>query len=72
MIHAIADVPKVVALMPLYAHGDTDDKPSPVPKISKISDSAAAAIAPAKIAAQHTGLVKPALASDSSTDCVLL
>jgi len=52
----MADMPKVVALMPLGAQGETADRPSPVPKISKIRDSAAAAIAPAKTAAQDTAL----------------
>ena len=55
----MADTPKVPALMPLGAQGETADRPSPVPRISKISDKAAAAIAPAKIAPHDTALDVP-------------
>ena len=54
--HKMVDTPKVVALTPSCTHGDTEDKPKPVPRISKIRDSAAAAAAPAKIAAHETAL----------------
>ena len=40
----------------LSDQGDTADKPGPVPKINMISDNAAAAIAPAKMADQETAL----------------
>jgi hypothetical protein len=42
--------------MPAFAHGETDDKPNPVPRMSKMSESAAAAAAPANIAPQETAL----------------
>jgi len=45
-----------MALMPLYAHGDTEDSPKPVPSITRISDKAAIAAAPAKIALHETAL----------------
>jgi hypothetical protein len=54
--HKIADTPKVVALTPLYAQGDTEDRPKPVPNIKRISDRAAAAAAPATIAPHDTAL----------------
>ena len=40
----------------MLAHGDTEDMPKPVPKISRIKDSAAAATAPANMAGQDTAL----------------
>ena len=52
----MVDMPKVTALMPLCAQGDTEDKPKPVPKMSKIKDSTAAAAAPAKTALHATAL----------------
>jgi len=52
----MVDTPKVVALTPLYAHGDTEDKPKPVPNIKRISDKAAVAAAPAKMALHDTAL----------------
>ena len=69
VIHAIAEMPNVLALIPLNAHGETDDKPSPVPKISMISDSAAAAMAPAKMAAQQTGLELPESTGNAFEGC---
>jgi hypothetical protein len=54
--HKMLDTPKVVADTPLYAHGDTEDSPKPVPSINKISDNAAAAAAPAIIAPHDTAL----------------
>ncbi|RZL10056.1 MAG: hypothetical protein EOP40_07765 [Rubrivivax sp.] len=56
MIHKMVDTPKVVAETPDEAHGDTDDSPRPVPRISRISERAAAAAAPAKIAPHETAL----------------
>ena len=50
----IAAPPIAGADAPLFAHGDTAEKPSPVPSASKISDSAAAANAPAKTAGHDT------------------
>ncbi|MGD7033566.1 hypothetical protein [Methylotuvimicrobium buryatense] len=52
------DTPKVVALTPLYAHGDTEDRPKPVPNIKRINARAAAAVAPAKIALHDTALAE--------------
>jgi hypothetical protein len=40
--------------MPLFGHGEMVEKPRPTPNTSKISESAAAAAAPAKIALQDT------------------
>ena len=45
-----------MALMPFGVQGDTADRPSPVPRISKIKERAAAAMAPAKMAAHDTAL----------------
>src|SRR3989338_6008998 len=53
---AIAATPKVVALIPSIRHGDTAEKPSPVPRIISSSDKAAAPAAPAKMAAHDTAL----------------
>ncbi|KAG1421533.1 hypothetical protein G6F57_023580 [Rhizopus arrhizus] len=50
------DQPKVSLLTPSNDHGDTDDRPRPTPRISRMRDSAAAATAPAKIAPQDTAL----------------
>jgi len=44
------DIPIDFALAPVFAQGETEANPKPVPKISKIKDNTAAAIAPAKIA----------------------
>ena len=53
----MADTPKELALIPLVGvHGDTADRPRPVPRISNMRDSAAAATAPAKIADHDTAL----------------
>jgi hypothetical protein len=35
----MVDTPKVVALKPLKAHGDTEDRPKPVPSLKRINDS---------------------------------
>jgi hypothetical protein len=48
--------PKVVTLTPSLAQGDIEDRPKPVPSISRIRESAAAAAAPAKMAPQDTAL----------------
>jgi hypothetical protein len=44
----VADAP------PKSDHGETEDKPSPVPSASRMSDNAAATNAPAITAAQDT------------------
>ena len=54
--HAMVDKPKVFALAPFSDQGETDDRPSPTPSISRISDSAAAAAAPAMMAPHETAL----------------
>ena len=59
VIQATAEMPNMLAPIPLNAHSETDDRPSPAPKISMISESAAAAMERAKIAAQQTGLELP-------------
>jgi hypothetical protein len=43
-----------VAVAPLFVQGEIAEKPNPTPKISRISDNAAAAVAPAKIESQDT------------------
>jgi hypothetical protein len=50
------DTPKVVALTPLYAQGDTEDRPKPVPNIKRINARAAVAAAPATMALHDTAL----------------
>ena len=50
----MVDTPKVAALMPAAAQGETDDRPKPTPRISRISDNAAAAAAPASTALHDT------------------
>jgi len=50
----MVDTPKVVALTPLYAQGDTEDRPKPIPNMSRINAKAAAAVAPARMAAHDT------------------
>jgi hypothetical protein len=52
----MVDTPKVVALTPLYAQGDTEDSSKPVPNIKRISAKAAAAAAPATMAPHDTAL----------------
>src|ERR1700738_3657985 len=44
----------VEADAPMFDHGETEDKPSPVPNASRISDNAAATNAPPITAAQDT------------------
>jgi hypothetical protein len=44
----------VEADAPTFDHGETEDKPIPVPNASRISDNAAATNAPAITAAQDT------------------
>ena len=56
LIQRIVDTPKVPASMPRCDHGETADRPSPVPSTSMISEIAAAVAAPAKIAAHETAL----------------
>src|SRR5689334_4507842 len=47
----------VFALAPSFAQGESDDSPRPVPRRVRMSDRAAAAAAPAKIAGHDTALV---------------
>src|SRR5262245_31860569 len=54
VIQRIVDTPNVSASMPSLLHGETDDKPRPVPSSSRISDSAAAAAPPANTAPHET------------------
>src|ERR1035438_10104938 len=50
----MAAFPTVEADAPAFDYGETEDKPSPVPNASRISDNAAATNAPAITAAQDT------------------
>src|SRR5579872_7448520 len=50
----IAVRPIAEAEVPAFDHGDTAEKPMPVPSASSASDSAAATNAPAKTAAHDT------------------
>src|ERR1035437_5418913 len=50
----IAPIPIAEADAPTFDHGETEDKPIPVPNASKLSDKAAAANAPASTAGQDT------------------
>ena len=52
----MVETPKALALAPVWAHGDTADRPSPTPSNRRIRDSAAAPAAPAKMAPQDTAL----------------
>jgi hypothetical protein len=54
IIQIIVAVPIVEADAPTFAHGEMDDKPSPVPKASKMSDKAAVTNAPPITADQDT------------------
>jgi hypothetical protein len=54
MSHTIADAPMVAAEAPLPAHGDAADKPSPTPRIVRMSASDAATNAPAITAPHET------------------
>jgi hypothetical protein len=47
-------LPMVDADVPMFDHGETKDKPIPVPRASRISDNEAATKAPAITAAQDT------------------
>src|SRR5450759_1566612 len=50
----IAPIRTAEADAPRFDHGETEDKPMPVPNASKLSDKAAAANAPASTAGQET------------------
>lgn len=50
----IAVFPAVEADVPTFDHGETEDKPTPVPSASRIRDTAAATTAPPITAAQDT------------------
>src|ERR1700676_2769823 len=50
----MAVLPTAAADAPAFDHGETDDKPTPVPNASKISEVAAATAAPPITAAQDT------------------
>jgi len=63
----MVDLPMVVALAPLFAQGDTAERPRPNPRMINMKESAPAAAAPAKIAPQET---PDALASPSSVNAL--
>jgi hypothetical protein len=50
----MAAVPTVEADAPTFDHGDIEEKPSPVPSASRISDNAAVTNAPPITAAHDT------------------
>src|ERR1700686_3847433 len=50
----IAPIPTAEADAPTFDHGETEDKPMPVPNARRLSDKAAAANAPASTAGQDT------------------
>src|SRR5450631_1487572 len=52
--HRMVALPIVDADAPTFDHGETEDKPSPAPNASRMSDSAAATNAPPITAAQDT------------------
>ncbi|MNI74797.1 hypothetical protein D3C73_1309050 [compost metagenome] len=54
--HATLVQPKVSLETPSNDHGDTEDRPRPTPRMSRMRDSAAAATAPAKMAPHDTAL----------------
>src|SRR5690348_10479827 len=54
MSHIPAAMPKPAAERPLPDQGDTEARPRPDPRASRISETAAAVTAPAMIAAQDT------------------
>jgi hypothetical protein len=54
MTHTMAARVIVVAEAPMFDHGDTDDKPSPAPSASRMSESAAVTNAPPITAAHDT------------------
>ena len=69
VIQATAEMPNELAPIPLNARSETDDRPSPASKISMISESAAAAMERAKIAAQQTGLELPESTGNAFEGC---
>ncbi|MBA4264227.1 MAG: hypothetical protein C0453_04030 [Comamonadaceae bacterium] len=56
----MVETPRVVAPTPAWDQGDTEDMPNPTPRMSRISESAAAAAAPAAMAPHETALMVPA------------
>jgi hypothetical protein len=52
MSHTMSAFPIIEADAPTFDQSETEEKPSPVPKASKISDNAAATDAPPITAAQ--------------------
>jgi hypothetical protein len=68
--HKMVDTPKVVALTPLYAQGDTEDNSKPVPNINRINDRAAIAAAPATMAPQDTALMWVCMGSEEVSENV--
>jgi hypothetical protein len=54
--HTPVPMPKVLPLSPSSDQGDIAERPRPVPRSRRISESAAAAAAPAMTAAQETAL----------------
>src|SRR4051812_44403637 len=57
VIQTMAPTPTAVGEAPWLVHGESAEKPSPLPRASRISDSAAAATAPPSIAPHDTALV---------------
>ena len=70
--HRIVEMPKVAALTPACVHGETDDRPSPTPRISRISDNAAAPAAPASTALHDTPLAFAETRSSSALSASVL
>jgi hypothetical protein len=64
--HRTVAMPMVEADAPTFAQMETEEKPSPAPSASRISDNAAATNAPAITAAQDTPDVRASLAIDGS------
>jgi hypothetical protein len=57
MSQMAADTANVVAEIPWFFHGDTEASPSPDPSANRVSDTAAATNAPAKMAGQEAAAV---------------
>src|SRR5579862_2503126 len=57
--------PTAPADAPAFVHGETDDKPRPVPSASRVTDSAAATNAPPMTAAQETAEERDSFATET-------
>src|ERR1700722_1367367 len=64
----IAPASSVAADAPAFDHGDTEERPRPVPNARRMSDSAAATTAPPKTAAHDTPDADTSTAEDDSAD----